>query len=160
MCYQCCACVWRHSRVMMSRRLMTFRDVSWRKHTREVIHCQSTKYTCSPANHRWARFWTRGWGESTVVEAVTYTMATVQDTCSGCSLSYFRCISKYFEQSSAANEFLRDHGVLPKSAQCPNCNSPCKLREDRHQWYCGRYRALGKKKRKQCHFTVSWVRVE
>ena len=90
-----------------------------------------------------------------MVEAVTYTMATVQDTCSGSTLSYFQCISKFFEQSSAAKEFLRDHGVLPRSVQCPNCNLPCKLREDRHQWYCGRYRAVGKKKRKQCDFTVS-----
>ena len=46
--------------------------------------------------------------------------------------------------------------VLPRGVQCPNCKLPCKLREDRHQWYCGRYRALPKsKRRKQCNFTVS-----
>lgn len=39
---------------------------------------------------------------------------------------------------------------------CPNCKEPCRYREDRHKWYCGRYRSYSKsKKRKQCSFTAS-----
>ncbi len=83
-------------------------------------------------------------------------MATVEDTCGECSYTYWNFIAKFYEQSSVAIDFLRQHGVLPKAVECPNCTLPCKLREERHEWYCGQYRAFPKKKkRKQCNFTVS-----
>jgi len=52
--------------------------------------------------------------------------------------------------------FLREHGVLPRSVSCPHCNLPCKYREDRHVWYCGRWKKIAKtKRRKSCVFSTS-----
>ena len=88
--------------------------------------------------------------------AVSDKMATVDDACGGCIYSNWEFTANFFQKSTVAADFLRRHGVLPRSVECPNCKLPCKLRQDRHQWYCGRYRALPKRKRsKQCNFTVS-----
>ena len=82
-------------------------------------------------------------------------MAAVPDTCEDCTYTYWDFISDFNKKSSEAIDFLRKHGVLPKAVECPNCTLPCKLRADRHEWYCGRSRALPKKKKRKCAFTVS-----
>ena len=108
-----------------------------------------------PAYHKWARILRTRKGCLDYLDTVSHTMAIAQDACTGCCFTYWQFTSKFFEKSSVAVSFLRQHGVLPKGVECPNCKLPCKLREDRLQWYCGRYCALPKRKRrKQCNFTV------
>ena len=80
-----------------------------------------------------------------MLETDTHTMATGQDIRAGCVFTYSECIAKFFEKSSVAVNYLREHGVLPQRVECPNCKLPCKLIEDRHQWHCGRYRVLSKR---------------
>lgn len=76
--------------------------------------------------------------------------------CVGCNPHYYSVISDYFEKNDNAIEFLRAHGVLPRAVNCPHCDLPCKYREDRHTWYCGRWKKIAKtKRRKSCVFSIS-----
>ena len=65
-----------------------------------------------------------------MLQAVSDTMATVEDVRAGCVFTNWEFTAKFLEKSSVAVKFLRQHGVLPQGVECPNCKLPCKLRED------------------------------
>ena len=52
--------------------------------------------------------------------------------------------------------FLRQHGVLPSSVTCPNCNNKCSLHSDRPIWKCNRKIKVAKRRKfRRCGFCTS-----
>ena len=83
-------------------------------------------------------------------------MALIEASCNGCMYDQWRFIKNFHSDSDNFIEYLQAHGVLPKGVICPECDEPCSYRSDRHQFYCGRYRKIPKKKlKKQCSYSVS-----
>ena len=78
----------------------------------------------------------------------------------GCILwflwSIYFAIQRFYENNTAALDFLRVHGVLPSKVKCPRCGSDLKLRSDRYQWEC-RKRVVNKKNKRvqSCNFSVA-----
>ena len=77
--------------------------------------------------------------------------------CEGCSRDYFQCIVDFHSQIEKSVEFLRNHGVLPLSIECPKCHNQCIHREDGQKiWRCTASKKIPKtKKRRYCDFSTS-----
>ena len=60
-------------------------------------------------------------------------MATL---CPGCPAVIGRIFQTCFENNEASTAFLRTHGVLPLTVQCPSCGKDCIYRKDKHLWRC------------------------
>ena len=88
---------------------------------------------------------------------LSFRMAESSDArCDSCKLSYYSAIQRFYENNSAALDFLRRHGVLPSKVKCPRCNSDLKLRTDRYQWECQKHAVNKKSKRvKSCNYSVA-----
>ncbi|XP_068244671.1 uncharacterized protein [Palaemon carinicauda] len=82
-------------------------------------------------------------------------MATVEITCNECEYSYYLFISMFYTNTPNFLDYLRAHGVLPTGVLCEKCELPCTLRQETNMFYCGRYVAVQKQKRKQCNYSVS-----
>ena len=54
--------------------------------------------------------------------------------CSGCPAVIGRIFQTCFENNEASTAFLRAHGVLPSTEQCPSCGKDCIYRKDKHLW--------------------------
>lgn len=81
---------------------------------------------------------------------------TMSSLCSGCAYNPWLPIARFYEQEQPALDFLRAHGVLPNSVECPRCRVSCKFREDRQQWYCSQtFKVPKTKKRRRCNFSVT-----
>ena len=81
---------------------------------------------------------------------------SVDVSCDSCEVSYFPAIQRFFENNTAAIDFLRLHGVLPSKVKCPRCGSDLKLRSDRYQWECRKHVVNKKNKRVQsCNYSVA-----
>ena len=76
--------------------------------------------------------------------------------CEGCAYHYFKGIATFYENSSKALQFFRDHGVLPSVVKCPTCHKDCNYRDSQRIWRCtGSYVIPKKKKRWRCDFSTS-----
>ena len=88
-------------------------------------------------------------------------MADQVTLCDSCELDYHFVIAKYHGgvfpgHEKFALEFFRQHQVLPLAVKCPNCDSDCVYRADKHQWYCNSSVKVAKtKRRRRCGFVVS-----
>ena len=76
--------------------------------------------------------------------------------CEGCPRGIGSIFQTCFENNEASIAFLRSHGVLPTSVQCPTCKRDCIFREDKHLWRCTNSYVIPKtKKRRLCNYTIS-----
>ena len=76
--------------------------------------------------------------------------------CCGCPAVIGRIFQTCFENNEASTAFLRAHGVLPSTEQCPRCGKDCIYRKDKHLWRCNGSTVIPKtKKRRRCNYTIS-----
>ena len=81
---------------------------------------------------------------------------TARVTCNGCDYDSWRFIKIFHSDSDNFIDYLQAHSVLPTSVSCPNCQSVCRYRKDRHSFVCGQWIAVAKtKRRRQCNYSVS-----
>ena len=76
-------------------------------------------------------------------------------TVENCQWNYYQVIVRFWENDEKSVDFLREHGVLPKSVQCPRCDKPCTLRQDTRTWRCQKLFVENKKKPRRCTFAVA-----
>ena len=77
-------------------------------------------------------------------------------TCGGCPLDYWRFIKNFYGENDSFIEYLKAHGVLPVSVNCPDCDKECRYRKEKHLFVCGQWKKIAKtKRRKQCNYSVS-----
>ena len=92
-----------------------------------------------------------------VLPPLSSRMAESSDvSCDSCEVSYYSAIQRFYENNTAALDFLRLHGELPSKVKCPRCSSDLKLRTDRYQWEC-RKRVVNKKNKRvqSCNYSVA-----
>ena len=80
--------------------------------------------------------------------------STMEALCVGCCLTEYKVIAKFL-QKNISTAFLQEHGVLPSSVTCPNCNTPCTLRNDKPLWQCNTRIKVPKPKKKRDNFSTS-----
>lgn len=78
------------------------------------------------------------------------------ESCQSCTFTYYDAIAKFHKNDTEAQEFLREHRILPQQVSCPKCKRFCSLGSNNTMWRCtGTVVVPRKKKRIHCGFTVS-----
>ena len=57
------------------------------------------------------------------ISVLSFVIATIEITCQGCELEYWKVIAKFHLKNDLCYKFLKEHGVLPAAVQCPHCHS-------------------------------------
>ena len=78
------------------------------------------------------------------------------ELCKGCDITYFEAIEKLYKKDTAAIKLLREHGVLPMSCKCPNCDRDLRYYEKERMWRCTSSKKNPvSKKREYCAYKIS-----
>lgn len=80
----------------------------------------------------------------------------MEGVCSSCDLKHYQVIVDTYNNNDAALEIFRNHGVIPRTRNCPKCGKPCFYRKDRHTFLCTKkFKDPIGKRFKNCNFEVS-----
>ncbi|XP_042230522.1 uncharacterized protein LOC121871967 [Homarus americanus] len=77
-------------------------------------------------------------------------------TCEECHRSYMDIICEFREKDDRALQFFTDHGILPTTRDCPDCQRPCTYRAERKIFQCNTKIVDKRHKRvKRCGYSSS-----
>lgn len=76
-------------------------------------------------------------------------------SCTSCEVNLFDAVELFRRKNSAALQCFREHGVIPRSVDCPTCNFPCTFRESTGTFRCRKSIRQRRQRPTECGFTVS-----
>lgn len=81
----------------------------------------------------------------------------MEEICTGCNLAKYEIIQRFFEENHKSLDFLRLHGVLPRTVDCLKCGHACTYNPERQSWQCNQKISVPEKeeKRRACGYVVS-----